>query len=64
MANTNQYRVYARDTGGAYITERAQRSPSGQKYRWAKCSKSNAAVMSYNTARKVVQRYGGRMEVV
>jgi hypothetical protein len=57
MTEEKTYIVYARDTGGCYISERASRS-NGQKYFWTK-NKGEAAFLSYDAARKVVKRYGG-----
>lgn len=52
------YYVYCRDTGGRYITERANRAPTGEKYFWVK-SKTAASPLTRNAARKVAKRYGG-----
>jgi hypothetical protein len=65
MRNTNArvtdvregYIVRTRETGTAYIAERANRTEEG-KYRWVK-DKSYACYLSYNAAQKVRQRYGG-----
>lgn len=52
------YYVYARDTGGCYISERVNRATSGEKYFWVK-SKDAASPLTRNAARKVAKRYGG-----
>jgi len=58
VKESNCFYVYARDTGGCYITERASRASTGEKYFWVK-SKGEAAPLTRNVARKVAQRYGG-----
>ena len=55
----NEYYVYARDTGGCYICERVARVKTG-KYFWSK-NKKNATPLTYDAARKVVNRYGGEV---
>jgi hypothetical protein len=44
-------------TGGRYLV----RSTTRRGYRWAKRSRQDAAVLSYDAARKVVRTYGGEM---
>lgn len=47
-------------TGGRYLVRKA--SPVvGNRYRWAKRARYEAAVLSYDAARKVVRTYGGEM---
>lgn len=51
------YIVYARTTGGAYITERA--TPTrGSNFRWVK-SREAAARLSQQAAVQVARYYGG-----
>ncbi len=47
-------------TGSRYLVRRASPTTTG-RYRWAKRARTEAAVLSYDAARKVVQTYGGEM---
>ena len=59
MANkNNMYYVYNRNTGGAYISERTERTTTGAKYFWVK-RKEQACGLTLNSARAVARRYGG-----
>jgi len=47
---------------GAYITEASQSwtARTGRKYAWSN-KKSNRAILGYDAARKVAQRYNGEI---
>ena len=52
-------RVYD-GTGSRYLVRRV--SPTAtNRYRWAKRSRQEAEVLSYDAARKLVRNYGGEM---
>jgi hypothetical protein len=53
----NKFIVYARNSGGTYLTERAVRIP-GANFRWAK-DRSIATKLPKEVADKVAYRYGG-----
>ncbi len=53
----NAYIVYARNSGGAYLTERAKRI-TGFNFRWAK-DRTVATKLPKDVAVKVANRYGG-----
>lgn len=53
-----RYMVYARNTGGSYLTVRARRDATGLKYTWCK-DRSRAAVLSEATARRLASNYAG-----
>lgn len=54
-------RVYD-GTGSRYLVRKA--SPVvGNRYRWAKRARTEAVVLSYDAARKIVRNYGGEMVV-
>lgn len=54
-------RVYD-GTGSRYLVRRVSPT-SSNRYRWAKRARTEAAVLSYDAARKVVRTYGGEMVV-
>jgi len=54
----NNYMVYARTTGGKYLTRRARRGATGLLYTWCK-DRSRAAVLSEATARRLASNYAG-----
>ncbi len=47
-------------TGSRYLVRRVSPTVS-TRYRWAKRARNEAAVLSYDAARKVVRTYGGEM---
>lgn len=51
------YIVYERTTGGAYLTQRARRTP-GTNFRWVK-DRTVATKLPKDVAIKVANRYGG-----
>ena len=53
----NAYIVYARTTGGAYLTERTNRIP-GYNFRWEK-NRAVATKLPKDVAIRVANRYGG-----
>lgn len=58
---TTCYFVRSAGTGGEYLTNRTKRIFGEGKYRWAKTSKSNATLMTYDAAQKAALRYGGEI---
>lgn len=51
--------VGADNTGGTYLV--ISRSPTTKtRYRWAKCARREAAVLTYDAARKAASNYYGR----
>ena len=59
---TTLFYVRASDgSGGEYLTNRTKRTFGEGKYRWAKTSKSNATLMTYDAAQQAALRYGGEI---
>lgn len=47
-------------TGSRYLVRRVSPTTSS-RYRWAKRARTEAVVLSYDAARKVIRTYGGEM---
>ncbi len=60
--NSN-YIVRTFDGNGARYLVRRVSPTQSNRYRWAKLSRSEAAELSYDAARKLVRTYGGEMVV-
>ena len=63
VVTSKEYFVTQRNTGTEYLTERTTRTATSGKYHWVK-RKDAVALVTYNAAQKLRQRYGGKITCV